>query len=156
MSLTNNMRFTNPKSLAVLTALPLLANRFSITETTDYDTVASAIFTGPGLTIMAVTVLGESSMGTFTDGPFGLGSGGILTSGTATGAYLMGNRNVDNGVGAGGQYDYLCAPGTQNINTLQVQLGFDPGYNGVRIEFLFATQEAPRYSPLLRDWTLFI
>ncbi|PCD26894.1 hypothetical protein AU210_013313 [Fusarium oxysporum f. sp. radicis-cucumerinum] len=55
----------------------------------------------------------------------------------------MGNRNVDNGVGAGGQYDYLCAPGTQNINTLQVQLGFDPGYNGVRIEFLFATQEAP-------------
>ncbi|KAL5586162.1 hypothetical protein FOBRF1_016032 [Fusarium oxysporum] len=92
---------------------------------------------------MAVTVLGESSMGTFTDGPFGLGSGGILTSGTATGAYLMGNRNVDNGVGAGGQYDYLCAPGTQNINTLQVQLGFDPGYNGVRIEFAFATQEAP-------------
>ncbi|KAL5591933.1 hypothetical protein FOVSG1_010822 [Fusarium oxysporum f. sp. vasinfectum] len=92
---------------------------------------------------MAVTVLGESSMGTFTDGPFGLGSGGILTSGTATGAYLMGNRNVDNGVGAGGQYDYLCAPGTQNINTLQVQLGFDPGYNGVRIEFVFATQEAP-------------
>ncbi|KAH7195920.1 hypothetical protein DER44DRAFT_814581 [Fusarium oxysporum] len=105
--------------------------------------VASAIFTGPGLTIMAVTVLGESSMGTFTDGPFGLGSVGILTSGTATGAYLMGNRNVDNGVGAGGQYDYLCAPGTQNINTLQVQLGFDPGYNGVRIEFAFATQEAP-------------
>ncbi|KAF5257438.1 hypothetical protein FOXYS1_12032 [Fusarium oxysporum] len=137
------MRFTNPKSLAVFTALPLLANCFSITETTDYDTVASAIFTGPGLTIMAVTVLGESSMGTFTDGPFGLGSGGILTSGTAKGAYLMGNRNVDNGVGAGGQYDYLCAPGTQNINTLQVQLGFDPGYNGVRIEFLFATQEAP-------------
>ncbi|KAJ0141130.1 DHS-like NAD/FAD-binding domain-containing protein [Fusarium oxysporum f. sp. albedinis] len=137
------MRFTNPKSLAVFTALPLLANCFSITETTDYDTVASAIFTGPGLTIMVVTVFGESSMGTFTDGPFGLGSGGILTSGTATGAYLMGNRNVDNGVGAGGQYDYLCAPGTQNINTLQVQLGFDPGYNGVRIEFLFATQEAP-------------
>ncbi|KAL7766895.1 hypothetical protein ACKLNR_004811 [Fusarium oxysporum f. sp. zingiberi] len=137
------MRFTNPKSLAVFTALPLLANCFSITETTDYDTVASAIFTGPGLTIMAVTVLGESSMGTFTDGPFGLGSGGILTSGTATGAYLMGNRNVDNGVGAGGQYDYLCAPGTQNINTLQIQLGFDPGYNGVRIEFVFATQEAP-------------
>ncbi|KAF6518092.1 hypothetical protein HZS61_002170 [Fusarium oxysporum f. sp. conglutinans] len=137
------MRFTNPKSLAVFTALPLLANCFSITETTDYDTVASAMFTGPGLTIMAVTVLGESSMGTFTDGPFGLGSGGILTSGTATGAYLMGNRNVDNGVGAGGQYDYLCAPGTQNINTLQVQLGFDPGYNGVRIEFVFATQEAP-------------
>ncbi|TVY67987.1 hypothetical protein Focb16_v002388 [Fusarium oxysporum f. sp. cubense] len=137
------MRFTNPKSLAVFTALPLLANCFSITETTDYDTVASAMFTGPGLTIMAVTVLGESSMGTFTDGPFGLGSGGILTSGTATGAYLMGNRNVDNGVGAGGQYDYLCAPGTQNINTLQVQLGFDPGYNGVRIELVFATQEAP-------------
>ncbi|QKD60461.2 uncharacterized protein FOBCDRAFT_244172 [Fusarium oxysporum Fo47] len=137
------MRFTNPKSLAVFTALPLLANCFSIAETTDYDTVASAIFTGPGLTIMAVTVLGESSMGTFTDGPFGLGSGGILTSGTAKGAYLMVNRNVDNGVGAGGQYDYLCAPETQNINTLQVQLGFDPGYNGVRIEFLFATQEAP-------------
>ncbi|ENH75459.1 hypothetical protein FOC1_g10005430 [Fusarium oxysporum f. sp. cubense race 1] len=137
------MRFTNPKFLAVFTALPLLANCFSITETTDYDTVASVMFAGPGLTIMAVTVLGESSMGTFTDGPFGLGSGGILTSGTATGAYLMGNRNVDNGVGAGGQYDYLCAPGTQNINTLQVQLGFDPGYNGVRIEFVFATQEAP-------------
>ncbi|EMT71472.1 hypothetical protein FOC4_g10009974 [Fusarium odoratissimum] len=122
---------------------PLAGKLLLITETTDYDTVASAIFTGPGLTIMAVTVLGESSMGTFTDGPFGLGSGGILTSGTATGAYLMGNRNVDNGVGAGGQYDYLCAPGIQNINTLQVQLGFDPGYNGVRIEFVFATQEAP-------------
>ncbi|KAF4961153.1 hypothetical protein FGADI_389 [Fusarium gaditjirri] len=139
------MRFTNPKSLVVFTALPLLAACFSITKTADDDTVASAIFTGPGLTITNVNALSESSMGTFTDGPFGLGCGGILTSGKATGTYLMGDRNVDNGIGSGGQYDYVCASGSQNINALQVQLELASGYNGVRIEFVFATQEAPSF-----------
>ncbi|PNP74224.1 hypothetical protein FNYG_12273 [Fusarium nygamai] len=99
------------------------------------------MFNGPGLTVMGVLSLGEMSMGTFTDGPFGLGSGGMLTSGKATGAYTSGDRNVDTGIGTG--YDAVCAPGTQNINALQVQLALDPGYNGVRIEFVFATQEAP-------------
>jgi hypothetical protein len=92
---------------------------------------------------MGVYSLGEMSMGTFTDGPFGLGSGGILTSGKATGAYTSGDRNVDTGIGVG--YDGVCAPGTQNINALQVELQLEPGFNGVRIEFVFATQEAPRY-----------
>ncbi|KAF5597450.1 uncharacterized protein FSUBG_8483 [Fusarium subglutinans] len=133
------MRFTNPKLLAVFTALPLLARSFSITETTSGATVAAAIFDGPGLNVLNVISLGESSMGTFADGPFGLGSGGILTSGTATGAYISGDRNVDNGVAG---YDYVCAPNTQNVNALQVQVGLEPGYNGVRIEFVFATQEA--------------
>ncbi|KAF5237842.1 hypothetical protein FANTH_10556 [Fusarium anthophilum] len=134
------MRFTNPKSLAVFTALPLLARSFSISETTSGATVAAAIFDGPGLNVLNVISLGESSMGTFADGPFGLGSGGILTSGKATGAYISGDRNVDNGVAG---YDYVCAPNTQNVNALQVQVGLEPGYNGVRIEFVFATQEAP-------------
>ncbi|KAF5609418.1 hypothetical protein FPANT_161 [Fusarium pseudoanthophilum] len=110
-------------------------------ETSSGDTVGSAIFSGPGLMVMGVNSLGEMSMGTFTDGPFGLGSGGMLTSGKATGAYTSGDRNVDTGVGSG--YDGVCAPGTQNINALQVQLQLEPGYNGVRIEFVFATQEAP-------------
>ncbi|KAF5685589.1 hypothetical protein FCIRC_3375 [Fusarium circinatum] len=105
------MRFTNPKSLAVFTALPLLARSFSITETTSGATVAAAIFDGPGLNVL-----------------------------NATGAYTSGDRNVDNGVGG---YDYVCAPNTQNVNALQVQVGLEPGYNGVRIEFVFATQEAP-------------
>ncbi|RBQ79887.1 hypothetical protein FVER14953_08541 [Fusarium verticillioides] len=135
------MRFTNPKSLVAFTALPFLARCFSIIETSSGATVASAIFSGPGLMVMGVSSLGEMSMGTFTDGPFGLGSGGILTSGKATGAYTSGDRNVDNGVGIG--YDWVCAPGTQNINALQVQLQLEPGFNGVRIEFVFATQEAP-------------
>ncbi|KAF5551630.1 hypothetical protein FMEXI_3196 [Fusarium mexicanum] len=134
------MRFTNPKSLAVFTALPLLARSVSITETTSGATVAAAIFDGPGLNVLNVISLGESSMGTFADGPSGLGSGGILTSGKATGAYTSGDRNVDNGVAG---YDYVCAPNTQNVNALQVQVELEPGYNGVRIEFVFATQEAP-------------
>ncbi|KAF5986246.1 hypothetical protein FBULB1_2533 [Fusarium bulbicola] len=134
------MRFTNPKFLAVFIALPLLARSFSITETTSGATVAAAIFDGPGLNVLNVISLGESSMGTFADGPFGLRSGGILTSGKATGAYTSGDRNVDNGVAG---CAYVCAPNTQNVNALQVQVELEPGYNGVRIEFVFATQEAP-------------
>ncbi|KAG5771191.1 hypothetical protein H9Q72_002184 [Fusarium xylarioides] len=138
------MRSTNPKSLAVFTALLLLSRCFSITETSSVDAVASAIFNGRGLIIPGVGSLGEMSMGTFTNGPFGLGSGGILTSGKATGAYTSGDRNVDSGVGIG--YDTVCAPGTQNINVLQFQLALVPGCNGVRIEFIFATKEASRYA----------
>ncbi|KAF5680234.1 hypothetical protein FDENT_8437 [Fusarium denticulatum] len=50
----------------------------------------------------------------------------MLTSGKATGAYTSGNRNVDTGFGNG--YD---------------RLQLEPGFNGVRIEFVLATQEAP-------------
>ncbi|KAF5592876.1 hypothetical protein FPCIR_5559 [Fusarium pseudocircinatum] len=46
------MGFANPKSLVVFTALPLLSRCFSIMETSSGDAVASAIFNGPGLTIM--------------------------------------------------------------------------------------------------------
>ncbi|KAF5239996.1 hypothetical protein FAUST_4580 [Fusarium austroamericanum] len=141
------MRSVEARRLAAFLALPFLCNGFTVTV--DRDTtgksVAQAIFNGPGLTLVNWELRAPAdSLGTFTDGPFGIGNGGILTTGQASGAMPGGDGNVDNG--GDGLADFC---GANSRNAAIVYAGVIPGagYNGIRIEFIFATNEPDGGNP---------
>ncbi|RGP74785.1 hypothetical protein FSPOR_1364 [Fusarium sporotrichioides] len=74
--------------------------------------------------------------GTFTDGPFGIGNGAILTTGQVSGALPVGDGNVDN---QGGGSDY--SSGGKDAAVIYAGVILGSGYNGLRIEFVFAINE---------------
>ncbi|KAH8901961.1 hypothetical protein BR93DRAFT_867808, partial [Coniochaeta sp. PMI_546] len=74
----------------------------------------------------------------FTDGPFGIGSGAILTSGTAVGALPGGNNHVANGA-AGSSY---CGPNTNDGSVLTVGITILPGYEGLLVNLILASEES--------------
>ncbi|KAH7210271.1 hypothetical protein BKA60DRAFT_683814 [Fusarium oxysporum] len=130
--------------LALFATLPLLTSGFTVTQDNDGSgqTVAQAIFTGQGLSVVNWDLSAASgSYGSFTDGPFGIGSGGILATGPVSGALPGGNRNVDNGHSNNGEQDSYCGPNSQNALVLYAGVFIDSGYNGVQLEFILATEE---------------
>ncbi|KAK7394041.1 hypothetical protein QQX98_013172 [Neonectria punicea] len=77
---------------------------FSVTAGTDASDLYAASFGAAGLdSDSAPACTGEDSTGTFSDGPFDIGNGVILTTGTAEGALPGGDVNVNAGR-QGGQY----------------------------------------------------
>lgn len=111
---------------------------FSVTTTDDADTLANAIF-GNGLTILHAQFSGASvSSGTFTDGPFGIGSGGMLTSGAAIGALPNGDHYVNNNAPGSDTY---CGVNTFNAAILTVDLFLDPTFGGINFEYIMASEE---------------
>ncbi|KAF0642420.1 hypothetical protein FPSE5266_05316 [Fusarium pseudograminearum] len=135
------MRSIETRRLAAFLALPFLCNGFTVTV--DRDTtgksIAQAIFNGPGLTLVNWDLRAPAdSLGAFTDGPFGIGNGGILTTGQASGAMPGGDGNVDNG---GDGADIFCGLGSTNAAVVYAGVTPGAGYNGIRIEFVFATNE---------------
>ncbi|RGP67346.1 hypothetical protein FSPOR_6106 [Fusarium sporotrichioides] len=124
-----------------LIALAILfpsSNAFSVATTNDANTLAAAIF-GQGITITQASFSGASvSSGTFADGPFGIGSGAILTSGSAIGALPNGDHYVNNGASGSDTY---CGSSTFNAALLTVDILINPTYNGVRVEFILASEE---------------
>ncbi|EWY81409.1 hypothetical protein FOYG_15658 [Fusarium oxysporum NRRL 32931] len=130
--------------LALFVTLPLLTSGFTVTQDNDGSgqTVAQAIFTGQGLSVVNWDLSAASgSYGSFADGPFGIGSGGILATGPVSGALPGGNRNVDNGHSNNGGHDSYCGPNSQNALVLYAGVFIDSGYNGVQLEFILATEE---------------
>ncbi|PCD23579.1 hypothetical protein AU210_015096 [Fusarium oxysporum f. sp. radicis-cucumerinum] len=130
--------------LALFATLPLLTSGFTVTQDNDGSgqTVAQAIFTGQGLSVVNWDLSAASgSYGSFADGPFGIGSGGILATGPVSGALPGGNRNVDNGHSNNGEQDSYCGPNSQNALVLYAGVFIDSGYNGVQLEFILATEE---------------
>ncbi|KNB12743.1 hypothetical protein FOXG_12262 [Fusarium oxysporum f. sp. lycopersici 4287] len=130
--------------LALFATLPLLTSGFTVTQDNDGSgqTVAQAIFTGQGLSVVNWDLSAASgSYGSFADGPFGIGSGGILATGPVSGALPGGNRNVDNGHSNNGEHDSYCGPNSQNALVLYAGVFIDSGYNGVQLEFILATEE---------------
>ncbi|UZP39405.1 hypothetical protein NXS19_007221 [Fusarium pseudograminearum] len=141
------MRSIEARRLAAFLALPFLCNGFTVTV--DRDTtgksIAQAIFNGPGLTLVNWELRAPAdSLGTFTDGPFGIGNGGILTTGQASGAMPGGDGNVDNG---GDGADVFCGLGSTNAAVVYAGVTPGAGYNGIRIEFVFATNEPDGGNP---------
>ncbi|KAL6918197.1 hypothetical protein FSST1_009692 [Fusarium sambucinum] len=123
--------------LALATLLPS-SNAFSVTTTNDANTLAAAIL-GQGITILQASFSGASvSSGTFVDGPFGIGSGAILTSGSAIGALPGGDHYVNNGAPGSDTY---CGSNTFNAALLTVDIFLDPTYNGIRVEIILASEE---------------
>ncbi|QPC69492.1 hypothetical protein HYE68_000244 [Fusarium pseudograminearum] len=124
--------------LAALSVLLPVSSAFSVTATNDANSLASAIL-GQGITLLQASFSGASiSSGSFSDGPFGIGSGAILTSGSAIGALPNGDHYVNNGAPGSDTY---CGPNTFNAALLTVDFFLDPTYSGIRFEFIFASEE---------------
>ncbi|KAF4993768.1 hypothetical protein FGRMN_6242 [Fusarium graminum] len=131
--------------LATFLALPVLSYGFDLTEDDNSGgkSMANAIFNGPGVDVVnwdKYAALG--AVGTFEDGPFGIGNGAILTTGELAGAFPEGDRDVDNHNGDDGSLNYYCDASGKNAAVIYAGLMLQPGYNGLRIEFVFATNEA--------------
>ncbi|KAF4456468.1 hypothetical protein F53441_1418 [Fusarium austroafricanum] len=133
------MRFQISSLQLIASAVLLPASwAFSITTTNDANALADAIF-GQGITILQASFSGAAvSSGTFTEGPFGIGSGAILTSGAAVGALPNGDHYVNNGAPGSSTY---CGPNTFNAALLTVDILLDPAYSGVRVEIILASEE---------------
>lgn len=126
-----------------------MGSQISIETSNDATAVPSTIFKGPGISITDATFeksyqeqngLGGylGSAGIFTSDPFGIGSGGILTTGYSRNAdENTHNQNVDTQMD-GSEY---CGPDTTNAAVLSVELVVEPEYNGLSMEFILATRE---------------
>ncbi|RSL74269.1 hypothetical protein CEP53_000355 [Fusarium sp. AF-6] len=129
------------KSAGILTLWAALVHQclgFSVTQSGDATTLANAIF-GTGITILQASFSGAAiSSGTFTDGPFGIGTGAILTSGAAVGALPGGDHYVNNGAAGS---DTWCGSNTFNAAILTVDILVQPGFSGVEFEYIVASEE---------------
>jgi hypothetical protein len=80
----------------------------------------------------------STSAGTFTDGPFGIGSGAILTTGQVVNAN-PGRTPFNGNLGPGSPF---CG-GTDSFSAaiLTVDVVTLPGFDGILFEFILASQE---------------
>ncbi|KAL2678468.1 hypothetical protein Neosp_009214 [[Neocosmospora] mangrovei] len=114
----------------------------SISVVSNPETVANAIFTS-GVSVTSAswnTGFSENAVGTFTNGPLGVASGGILTTGGSkdAAAYQAYSVNIENGAGASQTY---CGGDSLDAAVLSVDIEVEQGFNGVEVEFVFASEE---------------
>ncbi|KAI8716094.1 hypothetical protein NCS52_00902300 [Fusarium sp. LHS14.1] len=114
----------------------------SISVVSDPEIVANAIFTS-GVSVTSAywnDEFNENAAGTFTNGPLGVASGGILTTGGSkdAAAYQAYSVNIDNG---GGPSPTYCGGDSVNAAVLTVDIEVEQGFNGVEVEFVFASEE---------------
>lgn len=114
----------------------------SISVVSNPESVANAIFTS-GVTVTGAswnTGFDENAVGTFTNGPLGLASGGILTTGGSIDAsgYQPYSLSIDNDAGASQAY---CGADSQDAAVLTVDIEVQQGFNGVEVEFVLASEE---------------
>lgn len=81
----------------------------------------------------------KGSAGTFTNGPFGIGSGGILSTGWISDAKDP-SGTIDHDTGTDGSI-YCGSGSTTNGAVLQVEIVVGQGYNGLAVEFVIGTSE---------------
>ncbi|KAF4969184.1 hypothetical protein FSARC_3560 [Fusarium sarcochroum] len=115
----------------------------TISTTNDAAVVANSIFSKGVKPLAGAAFNGgayKDATGTFNYGPFGIGSGGILTTGDAGSADSNGpfNINVENGRGPS---SYCGGSGSFDAAVLTVDIEVESGYNGVQVEFVFASEE---------------
>ncbi len=135
------MKYTLLGCLALWAIFPQYSIAISITPTDDADAIASQVFNGPGVSVISAALQASTrspAAGTFIEGPFGIGSGGILTTGYAANAALGGNTNIFNG--AEGSTEY-CGANTQDGTVLTVQFSVSTGYVGVEVQLILASEE---------------
>ncbi|KAL7765716.1 hypothetical protein ACKLNR_003632 [Fusarium oxysporum f. sp. zingiberi] len=85
------MQVKTAGQLAALAALIAKCTGFTVTSGSATD-FANVMISGPGLSVVNVPnqVAPAGSAGSFTDGPFGIGNVGIVTTGDVTGALSAG------------------------------------------------------------------
>ncbi|KAG8358517.1 hypothetical protein FVEN_g3771 [Fusarium venenatum] len=121
----------------------------SVTSTYDPAVVAGAIFNGAGVTVqqafwIRIAEADSSPAGTFSDGPYGIGSGGILTNGLASNAAGAQSPNTYNTFPGSGQY---CGAEGFDATVLQVDIDIAEGYDGVEVEFILSSMEYTQGRP---------
>ncbi|RTE80282.1 hypothetical protein BHE90_005210 [Fusarium euwallaceae] len=114
----------------------------SISVVSNPQTVANAIFTS-GVSVTSASWnagFSENAVGTFTNGPLGVASGGILTTGGSKDAaeYQAYSLNIENGAGASQSY---CGENSLDAAVLSVDIEIQQGFNGVEVEFVLASEE---------------
>ncbi|KPM36009.1 hypothetical protein AK830_g10563 [Neonectria ditissima] len=142
-------RFHGQHFLYGAACIPLSKAAFSVTAGTDASDLFRLSFGAAGLGSSDTPVcLGESSTGSFTDGPFEIGDGVILTTGNAVGALPGGDVDVDAGR-SGSQY---CTG-----ETIYDEVVFTASFNApeevesLSFKYIFATAEmTPSLAPKRR------
>ena len=131
------MRSHSASRFAVLTSLFRLGNTFNVTAANDANARASAIF-GNGITVIQAQYTGATSAsGLFTDGPFGIGSGAIFTTGD-TSSVTGGGFFVGNGQPGITQY---CGGNGQNAAYLITDVLLNGAFNGIYFDYVLASSE---------------
>ncbi|KAM0296026.1 hypothetical protein ACHAPM_010534 [Fusarium culmorum] len=111
--------------------------------------LANAVFNRPGVSVVGASVTSyyqvdtktynKGSAGTFTNGPFGIGSGGILSTGWISDAKDP-SGTIDHDTGTDGSI-YCGSGSTTNGAVLQVEIVVGQGHNGLAVEFVIGTSE---------------
>ncbi|KAJ4123174.1 hypothetical protein NW768_009702 [Fusarium equiseti] len=137
----------SPGAILVLWAL-LLPRCLGITvDTSDPE---AALVTGPGVEVISSSFLGnQGSIGVFNEGPFGIGSGVIVSSGFVQDAVPGGFANSD--VGTGGSA-FCGGANFVDAAVWTVQVEVQNGYNGVLVEFIAATADENREADPIAIW----
>ena len=130
------------------------ANAMAISVTTSNDATALAnLILGAGITVSNATYSGSSTQsGGFTgDTVFGMGSGLVMTSGSATTAADTFNdsdgTSIDSGTGADADLSALISATTNNAAVLEFDFTFGDGSTGGDLFFkwAFASEEYNEY-----------
>jgi hypothetical protein len=128
-----------PVIFAIWALLLSPGSRIKIVTTGDGNVLANAVISGPGITIVSGPFTGSvASAGTFTNGPFGIGSGIILTTGFASGALPKGDNQIASNTPASETY-YVADTYDGAIFTVNLDTG--PGFNGVLVQLIIASAE---------------
>ncbi|TDZ61478.1 hypothetical protein CTRI78_v004346 [Colletotrichum trifolii] len=134
------MRPLTIASVAALLGLVPFCDSLTVTASNNANVLANALFSGPGITVSSAIYSGASAAsGTFTAGLGGIGSGALLTSGSAVGALPGGNLYVNNGAAGSATY---CGANSFNAAILTVTVSLGAGYSGIQVEFVLASEEA--------------
>ncbi|TEA14842.1 hypothetical protein C8034_v003025 [Colletotrichum sidae] len=134
------MRPLTIASVAALLGLVPFCDSLTVTASNNANVLANALFSGPGITVSSASYSGASAAsGTFTAGLGGIGSGALLTSGSAVGALPGGNLYVGNGAAGSATY---CGANSFDAAILTVTFSLGAGYSGIQVEFVLASEEA--------------
>ena len=122
----------------------------SVVSESDPALVAGAIFNGPGVSVqsaswIALAEADSSPAGIFNNGPYGIGSGGILTNGLAERAGDTGTGDPPNTNNQFPGSEEYCGSQTFDATILQVQIVVDDQYQGVEVEFILSSTEYAEY-----------
>ncbi|EKJ76550.1 hypothetical protein FPSE_03310 [Fusarium pseudograminearum CS3096] len=123
--------------------------QISVVLSNDVIQLANAVFNGPGVSVVGASLksyyqvdtitYNKGSAGTFTNGPFGIGSGGILSTGWISDAKDS-SGTIDHDTGTDGSI-YCGSGSTTNGAVLSVEIVVGQGYNGLAVEFVIGTAE---------------
>lgn len=151
------MKFASARTARALCLIPLfVALGFSITVTTTNDgaLLANSAVVNGELDILSVNYTGAAlASGTFTDGPFQIGNGTIITTGRADQAPVAVNPpanfrpNVNNNFGGSPLCQAIIGNTFQSLDatTLSIRVNVSEEFTGITTTFIFATEEFPEY-----------